>query len=933
MNLKSKILFCFLFIHLGFVTHSLCAQTKQSNNIIKQLKDFYHLGKSDSVLSIADKALEKLKAKDSKDSLLYANLYLYQFIGLHKTNKSLKNISSIDRGISYCPQSQTGDSLKAVFYNKKAYLENELGSSMKSYKSILSSLKLLERLPNPSPGFIMGAYLLLSSQSAYFGNFEQAKHYMRLAEDIYNKNKTEIDANTLELNGNHHRLGVILKYRKIYMLWKFKNSNDRLPIINTMTELEKMHNRPDFHKEERIYYSTALNHLGDWLISYKHDSLTTEKDIQLGLKYLLKSHDLVKNKKYQGTLWAIKYNIAKGYIKGGLLEKADSTMADLFNGISKTDGRLPFFYAQKALIKVKKNQKDSALIYFNKSIQKIHSGKDSLKTNYNNFKPSKSYSHTRLLLRINEELNNYYPKDTIVQKRIDKLYYLALQQFENSYLNINFNKQQNDQLRKIIKGVLKSKRIGSLDGNLPQKTILNKFEIFKNQLAWKKFYESRYTNTIPELDSIKQRNITLASLLSKAKVIKTIPQRDSIQRLIQRHNSYKKKLFPQLELLSDFKFSIEKLQRDLTSKDLILKYILLENKIAIYKISKNSFNVDLIPWANKEKSKLNSFIKKARNRDYSFELASHFGQLLIPKIDTNITHLIINPDEMLFKLPFEILTINGKFAIELYNFSYTSNLGFINYKSEKDYTSENIHIYAPSYSNTINQPDIKSKPNFLKGASNEAESISKLFPSKLFNGKNLTKSKFIKTAGNGKVLHLAMHAEINKNFPELSRLLFSNNLKKEEEHLYLEELYGLSLNADLAILSACNTGSGLYRNGNLESFQRAFTFAGVPATVVSLWEVPDLATEQIMLFFYENLKKGQPKSEALRNAKLTYKSKHANSKLSAPYFWAGFVVYGNDSPITSSNSFFLLYIIGMALIVFILFLKNKKPKSNALGFF
>ncbi|KGL62622.1 CHAT domain-containing protein [Polaribacter sp. Hel1_85] len=925
MTLKSKILFCFLLFLLVFNTHSLFAQSEKTNNIIKQLSDFYLLNKTDSIISFSDKVLENLQTKASTDSLLYVKLYQYKYTALHKKKKSIKNLASLNKGISYCPNTYTGDSLKAALYNTKAYLESELGNAMQSYKSITKSLKLLDKLPNPNPGSVMGAYLLLSNKNAYYGNFEKAKQYMRLAENIYKRNKAYLDKNTWELNGNNHRMGVILKYRKIYMFWILsKNSNDSLTLINTMKDLEKMHNKSDFHKEERIYYSSALNHIGDWFVSYKHDSLTTKKDIQLGLNYLLKTHNLVKNKNYPGTLWAIKYNIAKAYSKGNLLEKADSIMTDLFNGISETDGRLPFFYAQKALIKAKKNQKDSAIIYFNKSIQKIHSKNDSLTTYYTNFKPSKSYNHTRLLLRINEELNNYYPTDTIVQQKISKLYYLALQQFENSYLNINFNKQQNRQLRKIIKGILNSKKTGFLDDYQHQKTILNKFEILKNQLAWKKFYESRYTNTLPELDSVNQRNTVLASLLSKAKIRKNIPQRDSIQRLIQKHDSYKKKQFPQLELLSNFEFSIENLQKKLTSKDVILKYILLENEIAIYQISKSSFKVHLIPWTNIEAQKLSDFIYKTRNRKNTLNLGSQLGKLLIPKLDKQIDHLIINPDGILFKLPFEVLQINKKFATEDYHISYTSNLGFVNYTANKTATSKEIHIYAPSYANTTPTSNSRNKPSFLKGASNEAKNISKLFPSQLYNDSNLTKSTFIKTAGKGKILHLAMHAEVNEDFPELSRLLFSNNLENEDDHLYLEELYGLSLNAELAILSACNTGAGLDKNGNLESFQRAFTFAGVPTTVVSLWQVPDMATEQIMLFFYQNLKNGQAKSEALRNAKLSYKNKYADSKLSAPYFWAGFVVYGNDSPVFQTSYNYSAIIIIVLIIIAIAYCFTRK---------
>lgn len=274
MTLKSKIFFGFLLV---FNTHSLFTQSEKQNNLIKQLSNFYHLKKTDSVISLSNKALDNLKANTSTDSLLHANLYFYKYMALHKKKKSIKNLSSLNSAILFCPNSNTGDSLKATLYNKKAFLENEFSSSMESYKSITKSLKILEKLPNANAGYLMGAYLLLSNHNAYFGNFEQARYYMRLAEDVYAKNKIKIDNNTWRLNGNNHRLAVIAKYRKIYMFWKLsKNSNDSLTIINTINGLEKMHNRPDFHKEERIYYSTALNHVGDWFISNKHDSLKTK---------------------------------------------------------------------------------------------------------------------------------------------------------------------------------------------------------------------------------------------------------------------------------------------------------------------------------------------------------------------------------------------------------------------------------------------------------------------------------------------------------------------------------------------------------------------------------------------------------------------------------------------------------------------------------
>ena len=73
-----------------------------------------------------------------------------------------------------------------------------------------------------------------------------------------------------------------------------------------------------------------------------------------------------------------------------------------------------------------------------------------------------------------------------------------------------------------------------------------------------------------------------------------------------------------------------------------------------------------------------------------------------------------------------------------------------------------------------------------------------------------------------------------------------------------------------------------------------------------------------MILFYKNLKDGQTKSEALKNAKIKFRKEHINSKLSAPYYWAGFVVYGNDSPIVNTTNYSSFIFITVILTIIIL---------------
>src|SRR5690606_22075224 len=217
-------------------------------------------------------------------------------------------------------------------------------------------------------------------------------------------------------------------------------------------------------------------------------------------------------------------------------------------------------------------------------------------------------------------------------------------------------------------------------------------------------------------------------------------------------------------------------------------------------------------------------------------------------------------------------------------------------------SSTNLGLFSPEYKATlaVNFNDslvntlVRSGYYELKGAKAEAQKIQELFDGQLFLAEKASKTNFVENAADYEILHLAMHAVLDEKQPEKSTLIFNNN-----EKLYLSELYQMNIPANLAVLSACNTGTGSIQNGEgVQSLSRAFTYAGVKSTVRSLWPIPDRETAQIMPLFYQNLKAGQDKAGALRDAKLTYLHTTTDKALRHPYYWAGLVVSGDTSPIS-----------------------------------
>jgi CHAT domain-containing protein len=145
-----------------------------------------------------------------------------------------------------------------------------------------------------------------------------------------------------------------------------------------------------------------------------------------------------------------------------------------------------------------------------------------------------------------------------------------------------------------------------------------------------------------------------------------------------------------------------------------------------------------------------------------------------------------------------------------------------------------------------------------------------------------------------RIVHFATHGLLNNKHPELSGLVFSlvdAQGRPRNGFLPAYEAYNLRLNAELVVLSACQTALGEdIRGEGLVGLTRAFMYAGTPRVVASLWRVPDSATAALMARFYRALlTENRRPAEALR---LAQESVRAERRWSAPYYWAGFTLAG-----------------------------------------
>jgi CHAT domain-containing protein len=157
---------------------------------------------------------------------------------------------------------------------------------------------------------------------------------------------------------------------------------------------------------------------------------------------------------------------------------------------------------------------------------------------------------------------------------------------------------------------------------------------------------------------------------------------------------------------------------------------------------------------------------------------------------------------------------------------------------------------------------------------------------------NATKENFKSEAGKYKYVHLATHSFVNPEKPQFSGIILSQpeDTLNSRGILYSNEIYNLDLDADLVVLSSCESGIGkLVRGEGMMALTRGFLYAGASNIITSLWKVFDRSTSELMKNFYQNVLEDNSYTAALRSAKIGMINNRASS---FPINWSGFVLIG-----------------------------------------
>jgi CHAT domain-containing protein/tetratricopeptide (TPR) repeat protein len=383
---------------------------------------------------------------------------------------------------------------------------------------------------------------------------------------------------------------------------------------------------------------------------------------------------------------------------------------------------------------------------------------------------------------------------------------------------------------------------------------------------------------------------------------------------------------------------VAQIQAKLAPKTALLEYAIGEKNLFIFYIDTQKFEWRAVPIDTNFQTqikKYHEYLKKDRQPEI-IALSPKLYQKLIAPIQDLLpgkSHLYIIPDGILSILPFETLLTQPvsptasdwskfPFLIRQYEISYypSATLAFgKNVSNSKSGSYEGDWVgFAPVFAKgqangqilEVNRSIAEDrKLATLKHTETEIKEILKLFigknkKSRAYLHQAASEENLKKEIDKYQFVHIATHSKGNEDNMQLAYIAFNqpdslqyqqslqaDSLKMEDGILYAGEIYSLQVNADLLVLSSCETGIGRLAKGEgILSILRAFNYAGARKIVYSLWQLNDEPTATLMVEFYKQfLQKNLNYRLALRQAKL--KMIQSSGKAS-PRNWGGVVLMG-----------------------------------------
>lgn len=451
---------------------------------------------------------------------------------------------------------------------------------------------------------------------------------------------------------------------------------------------------------------------------------------------------------------------------------------------------------------------------------------------------------------------------------------------------------------------------------------------------------------LSEADLIKERELKLDIADLQQEVFQLTQQRNP--KLVEEIKELKKRIFLKKEIYQDFikelehnhpqyyqtKYNLEILNltqmRELLKDDQgFVEYFVGDSNLFAFKITKTEFEVYSLDAQDDMLNSVGDFRKsiygyflssKERSEQIKSKYANQYVdqsyklyQKLIKPLGILPHRLIIIPAGPMCDMPFEpLLTEKAEnpqnykshaYLLEDHLISYCYSATLLKEMMNKQHlpTDYTYVGFAPSFGESAVSV-IRGKRFALSPLAfnkPEVENINTLLgKGTIFKDEEATENQFKAIASDYKIIHFATHGMANSNDPDYSLLAFTEvEDDQENEFLYVSDLYNLELNAEMVVLSACETALGKnFRGEGIMSLARGFSYAGTKSIFTTLWSVNDQSTYNIIRGYYIHLQEGMDKDEALRLSKLDY-IKKASNFTAHPFLWSPYILIGDTDEV------------------------------------
>jgi len=302
-------------------------------------------------------------------------------------------------------------------------------------------------------------------------------------------------------------------------------------------------------------------------------------------------------------------------------------------------------------------------------------------------------------------------------------------------------------------------------------------------------------------------------------------------------------------------------------------------------------------------------LRRISNRDerYAEDARGLYDALLAPVADLVRGERMVSivPDGFLWTVPFDaLITPSGRFVAERHAIAYAPSIAMLDWAAKRVPVASARHELL-----AFGDPMISAKTSrkaavyrdlslgALPDAVREVRTLTQLYGSErtaAFTGAAAREAVLKKLIGGYRVIHLATHGVVDDSSPLYSALVLSAaDVDAEDGLLEMREMRDLDLQADLIVLSGCDTARGdVHQGEGVIGMSWAFLMAGCPTTVVSQWKAESHTTAKLMIEFHKRLLAGDSKAEALRQARLALLH---DPHYAHPFYWAPFVVVGEGS--------------------------------------